>query len=91
MTKLIYAEQSKQISGPYQELALAIIQQAADDYRILARRIESTGSELERQRLVREMKSISRFFLSSWFGVLSGSEGGAVILERLDQEVFGDD
>ncbi len=91
MTKLIYVEQSKQITDPYQELALAIIRQAADDYRFLARRIESTGSELERQRLVREMKSISRFFLSSWFCVLSGSEDGAVILERLDQEVFGDD
>ena len=76
---------------PYQVLALAVIRQAADDYRFLARHIKSTGSELERKRLVREMMSISRFFLSDWFCMLSGSDEGAEILERLDQEVLGND
>ena len=36
-----------------------------------------------------KMKSISRFFLSDWFRMLSNSDKGAEILERLDREVFG--
>ena len=67
------------------------IRQAADDYRSLARMIDKTGSKLERQRLIREMKSLSRFFLSEWFCVLSDSDEGPELLERLDQEVFGND
>ena len=76
---------------PYQELAYAIIRQAANDYRSLARRIESSGDVHEQNRCIREMKSISRFFLSDWFCTLSGSENGAIILKKLDQEVFGCD
>ncbi|MBR2799674.1 MAG: hypothetical protein IKE04_02115 [Oscillospiraceae bacterium] len=88
---LIHTEQNRQAPGPYQELALAVIRQAADDYRSLGRRIEASGSDLERKRMEGEMKSISRFFLSNWFCLLSGSDDGAAILERLDKEVFGDD
>ena len=88
---LMRTEHVEKDPGPYQALAIAVIRQAADDYRSLARRIDSTGSELERKRLVREMKSISRFFLSDWFCILSDSDEGAEILEKLDREVFGDD
>ena len=76
---------------PYQELATAIIVQAASDYRSLATKIENSGSTIEKRRLKNEMKEISRFFLSNWYCQLSDSNNGAFILEMLDQEVFGDD
>ena len=88
---LMHTEHVEKAPDPYQALALAVIRQAAADYRSLARMIDNTGSEPERQRLIREMKSISRFFLSDWFCVLSGSDEGPEFLERLDQEVFGND
>ena len=91
MMTLMHAEHVEKAPDPYQVLALAVIRQAADDYRSLARMIDKTGSKLERQRLIREMKSISRFFLSEWFCVLSDSDEGPELLERLDQEVFGND
>ena len=37
MTKLIHVDHSEKAPEPYQELALAVIRQAADDYRILAK------------------------------------------------------
>ena len=89
--KLLHAENTGRLPDPWQKLALAVIRQAAADYRSLARMIDNTGSEPERQRLIREMKSISRFFLSDWFCMLSGSDEGPEFLERLDQEVFGND
>lgn len=55
----------------------------------LARRIEATGNEMDQRYLSEKMKSISRFFLSDWFRMLSNSDKGAEILERLDREVFG--
>ena len=80
---------NNRLCDPYQELALAIVRQAADDYRSLARRIEATGNEMDQRYLSEKMKSISRFFLSDWFRMLSNSDKGAEILERLDREVFG--
>ena len=88
---LMHTEHVEKAPDPYQTLALAVIRQAAADYRSLSRMIENTGSELERKRLIREMKSISSFFLSEWFCVLSDSDEGPELLERLDQEVFGND
>ncbi len=79
---------NNRLCDPYQELALAIVRQAADDYRSLARRIEATN-EVDQRYRSGKMKSISRFFLSDWFCMLSNSDKGAEILERLDREVFG--
>lgn len=73
---------------PYRELAMAVIRQAAEDYRAYGKQISAAGSRLEKRRLEREMKSISRFFLGDWFLLLSGNDNGSLILERLDQEVF---
>ena len=91
MTRLIHVEHSIQDPGPYQMLALAVIRQAADDYRSLAKKLDDATEDTERHRLAERMKSISRFFLSDWFCVLSGSDEGLAILERLDEEVFGCD
>ena len=76
---------------PLDELAAAIIKQAADDYRAAWAMIAATGSRFEKKRLEREMKSISQFFLGDWFHLLSGCDNGSLILEKLDQEVFGND
>ena len=88
---LMHTEHVEKAPDPYQALALAVIRQAADDYRSLAKRIDMADSDEERERLTEMMKSISRFFLSDWFSQLSGSDEGPAILERLDEEVFGCD
>lgn len=82
---------SKDHFDPYQELAMSVIVQAANDYRSLARKIENSGSAIEKRRLQNEMKEISRFFLSDWYCQLADSYNGAIVLEMLDREVFGDD
>lgn len=78
-------------SDPYQELAIGIVQQAADDDRRLGQRLQRKSSPAEKERIMSEIKKISRFFLSGWYTVLSGSDNGADVLGHLDQEVFGDD
>ena len=78
-------------SDPYQELAIGVIRQAADDYRSLGHKLALPLTMEEKKRTEDEMKSISRFFLGRWYSELSGSENGSEILEALDMEVFGDD
>ena len=67
--KLIHAAgPDRQPCDPYRELAVALIKQAVDDYRHLARKNDVSGSELERKRIRQQMTSISRFFLGDcWF------------------------
>ena len=90
--KLIHAAGPvRQPFDPYRDLATAVIKQAADDYRHLARKSDVSGSELERKRIRQQMTSISRFFLGDWYHTLSGMDNGAAILEMLDVEVFGND
>jgi len=90
--KLIHAESTNNPpSDSYQELAIAVIKQAADDYRAIARRIKTIGSTAEKQRLAQEKESIRRFFLSEWFEMLSNSSSGPMILKMLDKEVYGND
>ena len=76
---------------PFDDLVIAIIKQATDDYRSAAKMIAETGSRFEKKRLEREMKSISSFFLGDWYLLLNGRDNGPQILERLDQEVFKND
>ena len=78
-------------SDPYQELAISVIRQAADDYRSLGHKLALPLTMDEKKRTEDEMKSISRFFLGSWYVVLSGTDNGSEILEALDMEVFGND
>lgn len=80
-----------QVPDPFQELAISIIRQAAEDYRWLGKRVQRNGSLIEKKHMEDEMKKISRFFLSGWYSTLSGCDNGADVLELLDQEVFGDD
>ena len=43
---------------PFDDLVIAIIKQATDDYRSAAKMIAETGSRFEKKRLEREMKSV---------------------------------
>ena len=86
---LMSTEHVEKAPDPYQALALAVIRQAADDYRSLAKKIDDTLNDMDRRQLAERMKSISRFFLSDWFCILSDSDDGPAFLERLDEEVFG--
>ena len=63
---------------PFDDLVIAIIKQATDDYRSAAKMIAETGSRFEKK-------------LGDWYLLLSGRDNGPQILERLDQEVFKND
>ena len=87
--KLIYPETTdNQVCDPYQELAIAVIKQAADDYRRLARESTESKSSLEQKRIKQQMISISRFVLGDWYQKLSGLNNGHAILKMLDLEVL---
>ena len=50
--KLIHAARTeKPQCDPYQVLGIAVIRQAADDYRAIARRLNTIGSSEEKHRL----------------------------------------
>lgn len=88
--KLFHVEEHKvQPLDPFQELGIAVIKQAAEDYRAIARRLESIENSYEKQVLEKDMESIRHFFLGEWFEVLSDSSNGPMILEMLDREVYG--
>jgi len=87
----IRVEHIERPDDPWKELAFAIVRQAVLDYRTLGAKLESSASKIETKHLSDEMKSISRFFLGEWFIMLTGYENGTDILERLDEEVFGND
>ena len=77
---------------PYQELAICVIRQAADDYRSLSHRLSTDLTAFDRKNIKGEMKSIRRFFLGKWCSILSGSEqSGPLILNLLDAEVLEHD
>ncbi len=88
--KLFHVEEHKALPlDPFQELGIAVIKQAAEDYRAIARKLETIESDYEKQILEKKMKSIRRFFLGDWYEVLSNSDNGPMILEMLDREVYG--
>lgn len=67
----------------WENLANAVIIQAAKDYRIIARRLERfPASEKSRK----ELRELEDFFRSDWFKLLS-SVNGPAILEQLRKEI----
>lgn len=88
--KLFHVDERKALPpDPFQELGIAVIKQAAEDYRAIARKLETIESSYEEQILEKKMESIRRFFLGDWYEVLSNSDNGPMILEMLDREVYG--
>ncbi len=74
-----------------QSLIIAVVQQAADDYRRMGTRLRTSASQVEKRHIEMSMKGISGFFLGEWYSALTGLENGSEVLEMLDKEVFGDD
>ena len=88
--KLIHPETTdNQVCDPYQELAIAVIKQAADDYRHLAKKLDKSPSIPEQKHIRQQMTSISQFFFGIWYQKLSGLDNGPEILKMLDLEVLG--
>ena len=88
--QLIYTERTESMSVvPFQRLGIAVIKQAAEDYRAAARKLESIENGYEKLGLEKEMESIRRFFHGEWYEMLSSAGNGPMILEMLDREVYG--
>ena len=90
--KTIHIEQaSHHQTDPYHELALSVVRQAAEDYRMLARKLHGNISREEKEQIAKELESITRFFLSDWYFALTGAENGRSVLRHLSREVFDGD
>lgn len=70
------------MTGPYQNLANAIILKAVDDYRDALRDLRINPSYPDAQRTVSE---VERFFRSVWFSALTSLDGVA-LMEKLRKE-----
>ncbi len=76
MSKLAKAGEMMDSGDPWENLANAIILQAADDY---------LASPEKRKREYVHLDEVIQFFYSDWFGVLTTANPN-YILEKLDQE-----
>ena len=86
--KILHTEHNLHIEhDPYQDLAIGVIQQAADDYRSLTRELLLSVTAEEKEKIMNKIYSIRQFFLSDWFAILSNSHSGEMILKKLDEEV----
>lgn len=68
---------------PYERLANAIVLQAAKDYRTALRRLNHDPYDYAARMKIKELE---RFFLSSWYAVLTNVDG-ELLMERLRKEV----
>ena len=73
------------IDRAYDNLAIAIVRQAADDYREAAKRLIRKPSSEKARNAVEELK---KFFLSEYCTLLSSGVEGEFILEKLDKEIY---
>lgn len=73
------------IDRAYDNLAIEIVRQAADDYRTAAKRLIRKPSSEKAKNAVEELK---KFFLSGYCTLLSFGVEGEFILEKLDKEIY---
>ena len=73
----------KSAADGYTELAIAIVKQAAEDYKSAVRAMRCNPRD---NRLQGALAECRRFFRSSWIEVLTGVDG-QYILDRLDDEL----
>mgnify|MGYP001114101915 CR=1 FL=1 len=69
---------------PYQRLANAVVETAANDYRTVLQKYADFPCDRENLAQKRELE---RFFKSEWFGVLTTADGEKLML-RLQQDVY---
>ncbi len=67
---------------PYEELANAIVEQAAKDYREMRRKLRKNPNDMTARG---QMGEVVRFFHSRWFGILTDANPD-YILEQLKEE-----
>ena len=67
---------------PYEELANAIVEQAAKDYREMRRKLKKNPNDMTARG---QMGEVVRFFHSRWFGILTDANPD-YILEQLKEE-----
>lgn len=67
---------------PYEELANAIVEQAAKDYREMRRKLKRNPNDMVARG---QMGEVVRFFHSRWFGILTDANPD-YILEQLKEE-----
>ena len=67
---------------PYEELANAIVEQAAKDYREMYRKLRKNPNDMTARG---QMGEVVRFFHSRWFGILTDANPD-YILEQLKEE-----
>ena len=67
---------------PYEELANAIVEQAAKDYREMRRKIRKNPTDMTARG---QMGEVVKFFHSRWFGILTDANPD-YILEQLKEE-----
>ena len=66
----------------YENLANAIIEQAANDFREAKLRLQKSARDAEAEKTYREVK---RFFRSAWFSRLTPLDS-ELLLEKLEEE-----
>jgi hypothetical protein len=71
------------VADPYEELAKAIIVQAATDYREALKILKEDPTRLKGQRLKSDCE---RFFRSQWFKALTEVDG-EFLIKKLQEEV----
>ena len=67
---------------PYEELANAIVEQAAKDYREIRRKLRKNPNDMTARG---QMGEVVKFFHSRWFGILTDANPD-YILEQLKEE-----
>ena len=74
---------NKQTGDPYENLANAVIAQAAEDYRRLLKRVKKNPANRE---ALDEALQVERFFRSGWYQTLTSVDGECLI-RRLQAEI----
>lgn len=74
---------SKQTGDPYENLANAVIAQAAEDYRAALKKIKAHPKNRD---VINEALRIERFFRSGWYQTLTSVDGECLI-RRLQAEI----
>ena len=77
----------KKVTNSYEDLAGAIVLQAAKDYRMALEGLKRHPSNYKMQYL---KKDVERFFLSSWFVELTDLDG-RMLMEQLRKEAGFDE
>ena len=70
------------MTDPYEDLAQAIILQAAKDYRAARKKAKYNPKNKEAKLMIQDCES---FFRSDWFSALTGIDG-QMLLEKLKEE-----